>query len=185
MRLLLEHPTVDPAALMAIRNTDGASALVVAAASACRPDDNKPSCEPLLFLLRRVCVAVDPQPSDAQQAHMTKVMEALCQDIHVDDEEHEEHFRSLFDDDQPAWCGSRSRLQPGHEAHHQSVLCAGARAAAHQRGRVAWRSRGRGRGTTRREPSCLATMRCESACLSACCACITSEGWHTTCSQKS
>ncbi|KAG1674959.1 hypothetical protein FOA52_014754 [Chlamydomonas sp. UWO 241] len=35
------------------------------------------SCAPLLLLLRRI--AVESQPSVAQQAHMSKVMEALCQ----------------------------------------------------------------------------------------------------------
>jgi hypothetical protein len=61
---------------------------------------------------------------------MTRVMEALCQDVLVEDEEEDEEAEERF-----LACGSRSRLQPRYEAHHQRVLCAGARAAAHQRGR--------------------------------------------------
>jgi hypothetical protein len=105
-RLLLDHPSVDPEAMMALRNTDGTSVFVAAAEIAAGIFTVPPSCKPLLFLLRRV--AVEPQPPDAQQAHMTQIMEALCQDIQVEDgeeddedEQHVEHFRSLFDDDQP------------------------------------------------------------------------------------
>jgi hypothetical protein len=49
-------------------------------------------CAPLLFLLRRV--AVEPHPSAAQQAHMSAVMEAMC-------EGPPSRSRRLLDDDQP------------------------------------------------------------------------------------
>jgi hypothetical protein len=111
MRLLLDHPSADAASMMVARSTEDDSALTAAAGFAAGEPTGTAhalitrSCAPLLLLLRRV--AVDPQPCDAQQAHMSRVMEALCQDIQVEDEEeddedeeHEEHFRSLFDDDQ-------------------------------------------------------------------------------------
>jgi hypothetical protein len=55
-------------------------------------DDIKepPSCAPLLFLLRRV--AVQPQPCDAQEAHMSRVMETLMEGP---------RSGALFDDDLP------------------------------------------------------------------------------------
>lgn len=58
-------------------------------------------CEALLFLLRRI--TVDPQPSDAQQAHMTKVMYHLCRDIEIwgEEEEEEERYMNVVDNDQP------------------------------------------------------------------------------------
>jgi hypothetical protein len=111
MRLLLDHPSANPPAMLAFDSTHGKSAFIAAAKFAAESppyDGHAPThpCAPLLLLLRRI--AVEPQPSDAQQAHMTKVMEALCQDILVDEEEddededeHEERFKSLFDDDQP------------------------------------------------------------------------------------
>ncbi|KAG1678731.1 hypothetical protein FOA52_012770 [Chlamydomonas sp. UWO 241] len=73
----------------------------------------KRSCAPLLLLLSRV--AVQPQPSDAaEQAHMSKVMEALCQGP---------GSKQMFDDDQPdddrdecvrvlIACGARILLSP-------------------------------------------------------------------------
>jgi ankyrin repeat protein len=79
MRVLLDHPSADAADMMAFCNRSGASVLVLAARFAARlPDwrDLVPSCAPLLLLLRRV--ATGPLPSDAQQAHMSKVMGALC-----------------------------------------------------------------------------------------------------------
>jgi hypothetical protein len=81
MRLLLDHPSADAAAMIAARSTAGDSALTLAAHFAAgQPitSSRAPprSCAPLLLLLRRV--AVEPQPCDAQQAHMSKVMEALC-----------------------------------------------------------------------------------------------------------
>jgi hypothetical protein len=54
MRLLLDHPSADPEAMMALRNTDGASAFVVAAEIAAGMFTVPPSCKPLLLLLRRV-----------------------------------------------------------------------------------------------------------------------------------
>jgi hypothetical protein len=105
MRVLLDHPSADAAAMLAFRTPGGASALTVTASFAACSSPGNSSCEPLLLLLRRV--AADPHPSDAQHAHMTKVMEALCQDVLVEDEgeeegeEDEERVRSVFDDDQP------------------------------------------------------------------------------------
>jgi hypothetical protein len=94
VRLLLDHPAADPAALMAVRSKTGDSALQLAAAFATgrlHSDHYHPSCVPLLLLLRRV--ATDVQPSDARQAHMSEVMEALMDEWGRDD---------LFsDDDQP------------------------------------------------------------------------------------
>jgi hypothetical protein len=46
-------------------------------------DDVRPFAPLLLLLLR---VAADPQASDAQQTHTTKVMEALCQVVYERDE---------------------------------------------------------------------------------------------------
>jgi hypothetical protein len=116
LRLLLDHPSADPAAMLSLFDSArGISALVCAAnfAVSGSPLDgdyggdelvlkrvlNKSmrSFAPLLFLLRRV--AEDPQPSDVQEAHMTKVMEALCQVVYEGDEEEQE--QTLFDDDQP------------------------------------------------------------------------------------
>jgi hypothetical protein len=95
--------------MMAFNKTDDCSALVAAAAFAAGDDaadysddddddDDEeavaerpaPSCIPLLFLLRRV--AMQPQPCDNQEAHMSKVMEVLM-----------DGPRSgvMFDDDQP------------------------------------------------------------------------------------
>jgi hypothetical protein len=89
MRLLLDHPSADPEAMMAQTSHQGFTATRQAAMFAAvlygayggRPNSSYklPPCAPLLFLLRRT--TVDPQPSDAQQAymskHMTEVMEAL------------------------------------------------------------------------------------------------------------
>ncbi|KAG1670271.1 hypothetical protein FOA52_003621 [Chlamydomonas sp. UWO 241] len=83
MRLLLDHPFADPASMMAVRNPGGTSisALTAAATWAARPPPpgrplHPPACAPLLFLLRRV-VEEESLPSDAEQAHMSLVMEAL------------------------------------------------------------------------------------------------------------
>jgi hypothetical protein len=87
MRQLLDHPSAADAAMLAVRapGVAIASALTDAAAFAAgstvwlgpRPAPTR-SCAPLLLLLRRV--AVEPQPGgDAQQAHMSKVMQVLCQ----------------------------------------------------------------------------------------------------------
>ncbi|KAG1664603.1 hypothetical protein FOA52_004478 [Chlamydomonas sp. UWO 241] len=76
--LLLNHPSADPAAMLAFDSTHGMSALIAAAhfAADFSPYDNpiRPFA-PLLLLLRRI--AVELQPSDAKQAHMTRVVEAL------------------------------------------------------------------------------------------------------------
>jgi ankyrin repeat protein len=90
-RLLMEHPSAS-AAMMASTDDDHSVLIAAAkfAAGVTDPDDwdppaTIPSCAPLLFLLRRV--AVDPQACDAQQEHMTKVMEVLSQrrlDLHWD-----------------------------------------------------------------------------------------------------
>ncbi|KAG1677953.1 hypothetical protein FOA52_001371 [Chlamydomonas sp. UWO 241] len=82
MRLLLNHPSADAAAMMAVCTPGGASVFTSAARFAAgqhmdSSHDPARSCTPLLLLLRRV--AVESEPGDAQQAHMTKVMEALCQ----------------------------------------------------------------------------------------------------------
>ncbi|KAG1674962.1 hypothetical protein FOA52_014757 [Chlamydomonas sp. UWO 241] len=81
MRLLLDHPSADAAAMIALRGSEGECALTAAADFAAgqpvcisRPPSAR-SCVPLLLLLRRV--AVESQPSDAQQEHMSTVMEAL------------------------------------------------------------------------------------------------------------
>ncbi|KAG1673761.1 hypothetical protein FOA52_002330 [Chlamydomonas sp. UWO 241] len=95
MLLLLDHPSANSAAMMAIRSSEGASVLTVAAEWAvgvtfpsCR---STRSCAPLLLLLRRV--AEEPQPcDDAQQAHMSEVMKALCQGT---------RSQALFASDQP------------------------------------------------------------------------------------
>jgi len=80
MGLLLNHPSADAAAMMKLKDFDGASAFTSAAqfASQCGAGSSACTlCAPLLLLLRRV--AKEPQPSDdAEWAHMTKVMEALC-----------------------------------------------------------------------------------------------------------
>ncbi|KAG1674690.1 hypothetical protein FOA52_007214 [Chlamydomonas sp. UWO 241] len=111
MRLLLDHPDTDPAAMLAVRDNHGCSVLVAAAQFAAKSNDCCPGhrCAPLLFLLRRV--AADPQPSDAQRAHTTRVMEALCwvydedkqgeMDNGDEEDERGEKKLSLFDDDQP------------------------------------------------------------------------------------
>jgi hypothetical protein len=76
MRLLLDHPSADAAAMIAVRTPGGSSALTAAADFAAR-SHRACACAPLLLLLRRV--AAEPQPcDDAQQAHMSKVMERLC-----------------------------------------------------------------------------------------------------------
>jgi ankyrin repeat protein len=96
LRLLLDHPSADASAMMELSfGVEGTTALVCAARFAAQAlDESDPvlrsRCAPLLFLLRRI--AVQPQPSDAQQAHMTKVMEALCQGPRSNE---------LFDVDQP------------------------------------------------------------------------------------
>jgi hypothetical protein len=94
MRLLLDHPSADPVAMMAIKTTDGASALTAAAQFAVGQPTGQPtparSCAPLLLLLRRA--TAEPQPSDAQQAHMTIVMETFCRGPLT---------KEMFEDDQP------------------------------------------------------------------------------------
>jgi hypothetical protein len=80
MRVLLDHASADPAAMMAARSTNGVSALTAAAWFAAGRPTGYPralprSCAPLLLLLRRV--AVEPHPNDAQQTHMSKVMDAV------------------------------------------------------------------------------------------------------------
>jgi hypothetical protein len=102
MRLLLDHPSADAATMMAVAN--GYSPLVAAAEFAVH---NAGYCDlsfaPLLFLLRRV--TADAPSDDAHQKHMTKVMEALCQDRvveHWDDGEGQwEERLNLFEVDQP------------------------------------------------------------------------------------
>ncbi|KAG1678156.1 hypothetical protein FOA52_016092 [Chlamydomonas sp. UWO 241] len=108
IRLLLGHPSADPTAMVAANGTDGESMLVSAARFATRRRVESASapmrpCEPLLLLLHHV--AEDPPPRDAQQAHMTQVLEALCEvqveDSNEVDEEHSGHvtyFWCVFDD---------------------------------------------------------------------------------------
>jgi hypothetical protein len=102
MRLLLDHPSADPAAMMAVRSTAGISALIAAAAFAVHADPPTRSCAPLLLLLRRVAVE---SPCDAQKAHMTEVMEVMCQDQQLENDEEDgqevEEGEGLFDDDRP------------------------------------------------------------------------------------
>ncbi|KAG1677395.1 hypothetical protein FOA52_010775 [Chlamydomonas sp. UWO 241] len=81
MRLMLDHPSADAAAMVAVVTPSGLSAFVLAAEFAAGQPTSTPlaldrSCVPLLLLRHS---AVGPQPSDAQAAHMSKVMQALCQ----------------------------------------------------------------------------------------------------------
>ncbi|KAG1657228.1 hypothetical protein FOA52_011516 [Chlamydomonas sp. UWO 241] len=92
MRLLLDHPSADPARMMAFHGVSGRSALVSAAQFAARSPAASappPSCDPLLLLLRGA--AMQPGLRDAQEAHMSKVMEALMEGPQLG---------ALFDDDQ-------------------------------------------------------------------------------------
>ncbi|KAG1653503.1 hypothetical protein FOA52_007998 [Chlamydomonas sp. UWO 241] len=104
MLLLLDHPSAaNTAALMEGCAPDDESALVLAASFATgRPNDfgNRPSCAPLLLLLRRV-PAEASQPCDAHQAHMTKVMEAFRQgeEEFEDQDEWEERVNRFSNDD--------------------------------------------------------------------------------------
>jgi hypothetical protein len=132
VRLLFDHPSADPAALMTQTDTTkvlpplsaalagerircaccsstrlpnpaamfhrsayGDSALIAAKFAARGGAYGFPTqrCTPPLFLLRRV--SVGPQLCDAQEAHMTEVMEALW------GREHGEPASLLFDVDQP------------------------------------------------------------------------------------
>ncbi|KAG1675862.1 hypothetical protein FOA52_001519 [Chlamydomonas sp. UWO 241] len=95
MRMLLDHPSADAAAMMAVQSADGTSALTAAAGFAAGnlvPDGSDPmrSCTPLLLLLRRE--AAQSQPCDAQQAHVSRAMEALRRGPRLSE---------LFQDDQP------------------------------------------------------------------------------------
>jgi hypothetical protein len=121
LRLLLNHPSADPAAMLAFDSAasdgHGYSALIGAASGAAYfaihctygpgvgPGAHASSparpFAPLLFLLRRV--AADPQPGDAQQAHMTKVMEILGgrNEAYSEESEDEEECETLLSDDQP------------------------------------------------------------------------------------
>jgi hypothetical protein len=91
LRLLLEHPSADPAAMLGAAVGRGTTAVMAAAAFAVGLSPAR-SCAPLLFVLRRV--AVESQPSDDQQAHMTNVMGLLCQGPYPRSEE-------MFGTDQP------------------------------------------------------------------------------------
>jgi hypothetical protein len=74
------HPSADPAAMIVLRSSASKSALLRAAGFASGTlTSGAPtrSCAPLLLLLRRV--TVESQPCAAQQAHMSKVVEALCE----------------------------------------------------------------------------------------------------------
>ncbi|KAG1672947.1 hypothetical protein FOA52_012392 [Chlamydomonas sp. UWO 241] len=82
MRVLLDHPSADSAAMLAARNgiqgNDSARTLAALFAVGRRHLDGveiPPSCAPLLFLLRRVRMNLEPRES--QQALMTNVMDAL------------------------------------------------------------------------------------------------------------
>ncbi|KAG1677157.1 hypothetical protein FOA52_000963 [Chlamydomonas sp. UWO 241] len=110
MRLLLDHPLTEPAAMMTHSAGDGTTALIAASrnghvdavrllldhpsaatsAMTAFSDALPPSCAPLLFLLRRV--AMQPQPCDAQEAHMSRVMVTLMAGP---------RSGALFDDNQP------------------------------------------------------------------------------------
>ncbi|KAG1655176.1 hypothetical protein FOA52_005794 [Chlamydomonas sp. UWO 241] len=111
VRLLHDHPSADPAAILAFDGTHEVSALIMAAqfaADSSPYDGHAPTrpFAPLLLLLRRI--PVEPQPSDAHQAHMTRVVEVLSRARYVEDDEADEqdeeqapHAVTLFDDDQP------------------------------------------------------------------------------------
>ncbi|KAG1655179.1 hypothetical protein FOA52_011488 [Chlamydomonas sp. UWO 241] len=111
MRLMLDHPSATPAAMLVFDSTHEVSALIAAAEFAAKSsphDGHAPTtpCAPLLLLLCSVTVAL--QPSDAHQAHMTRVVEVLSQARDVegeeedeDDEEQEQKQVTMFDDDQP------------------------------------------------------------------------------------
>jgi hypothetical protein len=81
MRLLIDHPSADAAAMIMHADSYGSTALSIAAGFAAGQPTVSPrapptrSCAPLLLLLRRV--PVESQPNDAQQAHVSKVMEVL------------------------------------------------------------------------------------------------------------
>ncbi|KAG1665035.1 hypothetical protein FOA52_003210 [Chlamydomonas sp. UWO 241] len=96
MRLLLDHPSANPAVMMAAQTaTAGMCSLVASAhfAAGTSPSTSRTpprSCMSLLLLLRRV--ALEPQPSDAQQALMRKVMQVLFQGPRP---------KEMFDQDQP------------------------------------------------------------------------------------
>jgi hypothetical protein len=93
MRILLDHPSADPAAMMAVRSTAGISVFVAAAGCAAGVPTfgtSTRSCAPLLLLLRR---GVESQSCEStQQAHVSEVMEALCKGP---------RSKELFDDDTP------------------------------------------------------------------------------------
>jgi hypothetical protein len=108
LRVLLEHPSADPAAMLVATDGHGRTAVMLAAGFASGQHalwvmGTPRSCAPLLFVLRRV--AVEAQPSDDQQAHMTKVMEVLCQgplsnamfDNDTPDEPRDESVRLLLE----------------------------------------------------------------------------------------
>jgi hypothetical protein len=104
LRVLLDHPSADPATMVLVRSVKGFSALPLAALFAGRLQgdagiESPPSCAPLLLLLRRV--PMDPQPCDAHLAHMTQVMEAFCRQEEDSDEEESDEAGHLFDIDQP------------------------------------------------------------------------------------
>jgi hypothetical protein len=82
--------------MMAVQSTDGSTAITAAAGFAAGEPVPNPkmsartrSCAPLLLLLRRVA---ESQPNDAQQAHVSKAMEAL---------RNGPLSQELFEDDQP------------------------------------------------------------------------------------
>jgi ankyrin repeat protein len=132
MHLLLDHPAADPAAMISFLNGNCSALLSAAifaasgrtfvrtdAASASAVQTPTWDCAPLLFLLRRV--AVDPHPSDAQQVHMSMVMEAMCDGPLA-------RSRRLLDDDHPdAVREACVRLLLEHGARFDSSSPAGLR----------------------------------------------------------
>ncbi|KAG1665618.1 hypothetical protein FOA52_011449 [Chlamydomonas sp. UWO 241] len=85
MRVLLDHPSADPAAMMMRATSNGATALTLAAYNG-----HVDAMRVLLYHLSPEAAVV--MPSDAQQARMSMVMEALCEGPRSNE---------MFDQDQP------------------------------------------------------------------------------------
>jgi hypothetical protein len=132
LRILLDHPSADPAAMLVHAGADGDTALIVAAHNAARSSPGNSSFAPLLLLLRHV--AAEPQPCADQQAHSSRVLQAC----HGDQ-------KALFNVDQPDDSRDecvRLLLARGAGGEHRRRLARrpgdgtdGERAAHHQRGR--------------------------------------------------
>ncbi|KAG1673066.1 hypothetical protein FOA52_013135 [Chlamydomonas sp. UWO 241] len=102
MSLLLDHTCADPAAMMAFDGTTADSSALIAAArfaAESPPYDGHeptPPCVPLPLLLRRI--AVEPQPSDAQQARMTTVWVTLRHEAEYEEDEEALVQEVMFED---------------------------------------------------------------------------------------